>query len=273
MNFSKNPLSICEPRKNLCMNLSDAQRLLRILPLLILIFVGLGCEFMETIESGKVRQSQIEQTYDVSASRENTLVTAHFYDKSSGKSVDLDAPSKIEHNGAELPQIGFDFPFGVRYTKNLSGLETRHSFVYTNNDGQVFRNELNFEPVDLQFGEIVVSRSQEVKIWLSRRLEKDETLSISLRSRAAPPDAGKSNAEPPSDKTANREDYEISLSDELDQSRAAIILKPKNLKKFARGKAVLKLTATRTLSLQQGSEAGGTMRWSYDSTREANVID
>lgn len=255
------------------MNPSDSRPLLKITPLLILIFAALGCGFMETVESTKIPQSQIEQTYDVTASRENTLVTAHFYYGSMGKSVDLDAPSKIEHNDAELPQVAFDFPFGTRYAKNLAGTETHHSFVYTNNDGKIFRNELSFAPIELPSEEIAVSRSREVRIQLSRAVEKDENVSISLKSLAVPPDAGKSNVEAPGNKPANQEDYDISLADELDATRAAIILKPKNLKKFVRGKAILSLRVTRALSLQQANEAGGSMRYNYDSTCPANVID
>src|SRR5215213_4131119 len=105
------------------MNLIDARRLLKNLPLLILIFVGLGCEMMETVESTKIPQSAIQQTYVVSASRERTSVTAHFYYGSWGKSVDLDAPSKIEDNGAELPQTAISFPFGTRYETDLPGLQ------------------------------------------------------------------------------------------------------------------------------------------------------
>jgi hypothetical protein len=200
-------------------------------------------------------------------------VTAHFYYGGLYKSVDLDAPSKIEHNGAELPQVAFDFPFGTRYAKNLSGLETRHSFVYTNNDGKVFRNELSFAPIELPSEEIAFSHSREVKIQLSRPVEKDENVSITLKSLVVPPDAGKSNTDAPVNKSADQEDYDISLTDELDATRAAIILKPKNFKKFVRGKAVLSLRVTRTIALQQANESGGFLRYNYDSTCPANVID
>ena len=255
------------------MNFIDSRRLLKIFPLLVLMFVGFGCEIMETVESTGIPQSRIQQSYVVSASRERTSVSAHFYYGNWGKSVDLDAPSKIEHNGAALPQTAISFPFGTSYETSLPGLQTNHSFVYTNNDGQVFRNELNFEPIELQFGEITVSRAQEIKIWLSRVVGKDETVSISLKSRAVRPAAGSSNAAPKSNNPAPPEDYEIFLNDELDERRAAIILKPKNLKKFVLGKAVLELEVSRTLPLQQAADAGGTMRWSYASSREANVTD
>ncbi|HEY8560893.1 MAG TPA: hypothetical protein VIL74_11015 [Pyrinomonadaceae bacterium] len=255
------------------MKISNARPVVKILPLLILTFAALGCEVLETVESTKIPQSEIQQTYIVSANRERTTVTAHFYHGSWGKSVDLDAPSRIEHNGAELPQAAISFPFGTRYEKTMPGLQTAHSFLYTNHDGKTFRNELSFEPLELESGEIIVSRSKEVKIALSRRVGNEEQISVTLKSRAAAPDAGNSNAEPVNDKIGDREDYETSLNDELDATRTAIILKPKNLRKFARGKAVLSLEASRTHALQQSAPAGGSMRWSYTSSRDANVLD
>ena len=253
------------------MNAIDSRRLLKFLPLLILIFAALGCAFMETVESTKLPQSDIQQSYAVFASRERTAVSAHFFSKNLGKSVDLDAPSKIEHNGAELPQTALSFPFGMRYETNVASLQTNHAFVYTNHDGQVFRNELTIEPVELQLGEITIDRARELKIELSRAVEKDETVTVSLKSLAVRPGSGESNAAPKSDKPA--EDYEIFLNDELDEKRSAIILKPKNLKRFVRGKAILSLAVSRTLSLQQAVAAGGTMRWTYTSNRDANVTN
>ena len=254
------------------MNLTDSRRLFKILLLLVLTCALAGCEVLETVDASKIPQSEIQQTYVVTASREGTFATAHFYHGNWGKSVELDASSKIEYNGAILPRAPLSFPFGTRYEKNLRVLETRHSFVYTNRDGKVFRNELSFEPVELPSPEITVSRSQEVKIQLSRAVGKEETVSISLKSLTPSLDAERSNGAPQSDKPAT-EDYQISLTDELDDQRRAIILKPKNLKRFVTGKATLRLEVSRTLSLQQAAPAGGTMRWSYHSTSDATVVN
>lgn len=254
------------------MNLTDSRRLLKIILLLVLTGAPAGCQVMETVDSSKIPQSEIRQTYVVTANRESNFATAHFYHGNWGKSVELGASSKIEYNGALLPRAAFSFPFGTRYEKTSRLLETRHSFVYTDGDGKVFRNELSFEPVELESAEIVVSRSREVKIELSRVIGKEETVSISLKSLTPPPDTDKSNDAPQGSRSA-AEDYEISLTDELDESRRAIILKPKNLKRFVPGKAVLRLEASRTLSLRQAAPAGGSMRWSYNSLRDADVVD
>jgi hypothetical protein len=58
-----------------------------------------------------------------------------------------------------------------------------------------------------------------------------------------------------------------------DESRSVIVLKPKDLKNFANGKAVLSVEASRELPLQQQTEAGGVMRWSYRSTMDASVTN
>ena len=71
----------------------------------------------------------------------------------------------------------------------------------------------------------------------------------------------------------NSEAYDLFLSNELDENRSVIVLKPKNLKKFAGGKAVLSVEISRELPLQEQTEAGGTMRWSYTSTINASVTN
>jgi hypothetical protein len=250
------------------MNFNGLRPIFKILPFALLIFVCLGCQMIETVESTKIPQSEIRQTYAVTATRERTNVAAYFNQGSWGKSVDLDAPSKIEDNSEELPQSSLTFLTGTTYGKNLAGLRTAHRFVYTNNDGKVFRNELSFEPLDLPEGEIVINRSQETVIRLSRAAGKDEKISISLNSSQKRPDSSNSNAAPD-----NSEEYDLFLNNELDESRSVIVLKPKNLKKFVGGKAVLSVETSRELPLQEQTEAGGTRRWSYTSTTSASVTN
>ena len=250
------------------MSFNDLRSILKILPFTVLIFVCFGCQTMETVESRKIPQSEIRQTYVVTATREQTNVGAYFNQGSWGKSVDLDAPSKIENNDGELPQSSLTFLTGTTYGKSLAGLQTMHRFVYTNNDGKVFRNELKFEPLDLPAGEIVIDRSQETVIRLSRAAGKDEKISISLKSSQKPPDSDNSNAAP-----NNSEEYDLFLNNELDENRSVIVLKSKNLKKFVGGKAVLSVEISRELPLQEQNQAGGTMRWSYTSTANASVTN
>jgi len=251
------------------MNLDRSFSFLKLLPFFILIFLSLGCQYMETIESDKIPQSEIKQTYTVNATRDETRVSASFSQGSWGKSVDLDAPSKIEHNDSELPQNSSTFLTGTFYAKRFSGVQKDHKFVYTNNDGKVFRNELSFEPIEIETQEISISRVRETVVRFSRAVGKDEKVSINLASTMKPPEPKNTNAP----KKTDSMDYDLDLNDELDESREAIVLKPKNLKNFARGKAVLKIKISRELSLQQSTNAGGSMSWNYTSTAQANVID
>jgi hypothetical protein len=227
---------------------------------------------METVESTKIPQSEITQTYIVEGTREHTDITAYFNQGSWGSSVDLDAPSKIEYNGSELSQSTITMLRGTVYGTSLTGVEKNHRFVYTNNDGKIFRNEMSFEPLDISVNQITVSRSQETKISLSRVVGNDEKVSISLDSSEKRPDSGNSNNAPEMFKK-DAPEYELFLNNELDENRSAIILKPKNLRKFVNGKAVLTVEISRELPLQQQTEAGGTMRWNYSSTAEANVTN
>ena len=62
-----------------------------------------GCRSCDTVESTKIAQSEIYQDYTVDASDSGTHVTATFrVSGSTGTTIDLDAPSKIEYNGREL---------------------------------------------------------------------------------------------------------------------------------------------------------------------------
>ena len=253
------------------MNFNYSQLISKILPFALLIFVCLGCQMMETVESTKVSQSEITQTYVVTATSEGTEITAQFNLGNWGKSVDLDAPSKIEHNGSELPQVS-NFVQGTFYETGLSGVQKNHSFVYTNNDGKTFRNEMSFEPLEITVQEITVSRSQETKIQLSRVVGNDEKVSILLNSSEKRPEPANSNNTPEMFKK-DAPQYDLSLNNELDDNRSAIILKPKNLRKFVNGSAVLTVEISREIPLQQQTQAGGTMRWSYNSTAQANVTN
>lgn len=251
------------------MNFNRVFSLLKTLPFFTLIFLVSGCQFMETVESDKIPQSEIKQTYTVNATRDETRVSATFSQGGWGKSVDLDAPSKIEHNDGELPQNSSTFLTGTFYAQSFSGVEKNHRFVYTNNDGKVFRNELSFEPIEIETQEISVSRSRETVVRFSRAVGKDEKVSINLESTVKPPEQSNTNVP----KKPDSADYDIYLNDELDESRAAIVLKPKNLKNFVRGKAVLKIQVSREIPLQQATPAGGSMNWNYTTTTQINITD
>ncbi|MBS1793081.1 MAG: hypothetical protein JSS81_04460 [Acidobacteria bacterium] len=250
------------------MKIINLRSVLKTLPLLIAIFLSAGCSWIETVESTKIRQSEIAQHYTVRANRDQTIVSAYFQQGNWGKSVDLDAPSRIEDNGRELSQSSLNI-LGVSYGVRIDSFEAAHSFVYTNNDGRIFRNELTVEPLEITAEEVAVNRSQETRIALSRAVGDDEKITVSLKSELTPPAGANTNARP----KKPVEDYEISLNNELDATRTLIVLKPKNLKNFVIGKAVLTVETSRELPLRQQNPAGGKMSWSYSSTRSAGVAN
>lgn len=249
----------------------------RFTPLFLLLAATLGCVWTETIESTRVPQSEIRQTYRVSADRNKTRIAAVFNHGDWGRTVDLDAPSRIEHNGREMPQISPNFFKGTTYESAADGSDAAHEFVYTNGEGQVFRNRMSFLPVEIVVdGELVLSRSQTVVVRLSRPIAEEERMRITLsslepRPSASPDGETAGNAKPAIG--AQKQIYELSLTDELSPDRTAISLKPKDTKKFARGRAVLAIEVGCELPLQQSNAAGGSMSWTYVSNVPAIVED
>lgn len=244
------------------------QASLQFLPLCLLLLGSLGCSVLQSVESNKVPQNEIRQNYSVRASRGGTNVSANFTRGGWGAAVDLDPPSKVENNGAEMNQRNSLIFAGVYYGVDFSYVEKTHKFVYTNNDGKKFVNELSFEPVELADGAVTISRSGDTRVALSRKIGDDESVHIVVKSSQTPPSSNANEK-----KNSNDPDYDVSLNNELDSTRAAIILKPKDFKRFVNGRATLKVEVSRNLDLQQGTPAGGTMIWTYESTRDANVVN
>ncbi len=249
----------------------------RVFPLLLLLAAALGCVWTETIESTQIPQSEIAQIYRVSADRNETRIAAVFNHGGWGRTVDLDAPSRIEHNGREMPQISPNFFKGTTYEIAADRFDGRHEFVYTNGEGEVYRNRMSFEAIEIVAdGEIRLSRTQSTVVRLSRPVAAEERMQITLGSLEprpqATPDGETAGNSRPAD-FAQKHVYDLSLTDELSPDRTSISLKPKDLKKFARGKAVLKIEVGRELPLQQSNAAGGSMNWSYVSSVGATVED
>lgn len=247
--------------------------MIKCLPILMLLFAGLGCAMLETVESTRIPQAEIRQTYRVSADRNETHAAAIFYHGSWGKTVDLDAASRIVHNDREMPQISPNFLKGTTYDVYFKEFQTRHVFVYTNGEGRVFRNEMSFEPIEINLPEAIVSRARNIVVPLSRAVRENEQISISLASTEARPAAEPANDNSAGPPPPNSPVYDLTLNGELDAARAAVVLKPKNLKNFVAGKAVLKIEVSRSLNLQQAAPAGGSMSWAYTSAVPASVVD
>lgn len=237
--------------------------------LLIAVSMG-GCVSFSTIESNKIPQEEIRQSYTIRASKGETASFATFSRGEWGASVDLDGQSRIENNGVEMAQRSNLIFAGTHYARRVTGVEKLQTFTYTNNNGKKFTNSIRFEPIEIVSGNVEISRTSETRIGLSRNVASDEKLRITLTSSQSRPDnpngnigKGKKRVEP---------DYEIVLNDELDASRAAFVIKPKNISNFVIGGATLKIEVSRTEELKQVTAAGGSIESVYESIVTSNVV-
>lgn len=245
--------------------------MIRYLPIMLLLFAALGCAMLDTVESTKIPQAEIQQVYRVSADKNGTHAAAIFYHGNWGKTVDLDAPSRIEHNGSEMPQITPNLIKGTTYDVFSEQFQPAHEFVYVNGDGRAFRNRIGFEPIEIGQAEIKIGRTRETVVPLSRAVRENEEISISLSSAEKRPAAVLSNAANAEPAPAGADEYDLTLNGELDGGRAAIVLKPKNLKNFKTGKAVLRIEVARNLDLKEATPAGGSIGYAYRSTADVEV--
>jgi hypothetical protein len=247
-------------------------RLIKHLPaFLLLVFVGLGCDSVETVESNKIPQAEIKQFYKVSSSKNNTEVSAVFNHENVSVTVELNAPSKITHNGKGMPKVTANDFAGTTYELSFDKLQTNHEFVYTNGDGNVFRNSMSFEPLEIAASEIEVSRSINTIIPLSRAVGKDENVSVDLVSDTERPPIDPANSNLNDNETEPK--YSFHIDGEFNSDRTAIVLKPKDLKNFVGGKALLQIEIGRESALQQANAVGGTISWRYESRIETKVVN
>jgi hypothetical protein len=238
---------------------------------LILVLLGLGCDSVETVGSNKIPQAEIKQYYKVSSSKNYTEVSAVFNHENVSITVELNAPSKITHNGKEIPKMTANEFAGTTYELSFDKLETNHEFVYTDGDGNVFRNSVRFEPLDIATSEIEINRSMNTIIPLSRAVGKDEKVSVDLVSETARPPLDNANAN--FNNEENEPKYSFHIDGEFNSDRTAIVLKPKDLKNFVSGKALLQIEIGRESALQQADPGGGAISWRYASRIETKVVN
>lgn len=253
------------------MNKDSGLTILRILVLgfHIAVLTG-GCTVFSSVESANIPQDEIRQTYLIRASGKGTSVFATFSRGSWGASVDLEIPSRVEDNGIEMSRQNNLIFAGVYYTWSTGAIEKSHTFTYTNNRGRKFVNKIEFEPIEIINQNTQFSRDQEKLIVLSRPVRENEKIQITLTSLERPVTDSNSNATSPP--KPREPDYEIVLHDELTENRSSFLLKPKNLGKFAIGRATLKIEVSRTEGLKQATAAGGSIGWIYESAAVAEVV-
>lgn len=222
--------------------------------LLILTLIAAGCYSIETVESTTVSSNDVYQSYSIKTAKNRTSVYVVFrVGTESGATIDLDAPSKIEYNGALLPEIAPTGWKGTTYEESTNKFIGNHQFIYTDSNGKTFRNEINFVPLEFSGSSFRVNRQSNTLIPLSRSVSGDEEISAYIFGKAKP---GKTNS------TAESSN---SIPVRLNSARSAILIEPNDLQNFLNGKAILSLRAEKTESLKQNGAKGGEIRLSYEA--------
>lgn len=238
---------------------------------LIALFVVLGCASTETVESTKVSPTEIYQDYAVSGNQSGTSVTATFRVAGpTGSTVDLDAPSTIEHNGKPMNESGPGFLKGTNYGVTATNFVTQHKFKYTDAAGKVWENEVSLEPLEITTTNLAVSKANGATLTLSRPVATDEVVEFSIASEKTPPvTPNNSNAE----NQPNRiePDYSARLQVKFDDARNTVKIEPFSLKNFVDGKAAVKLTVRRNKPVQQSAK-GGSIAIEYQSQTVGVIV-
>lgn len=234
---------------------------------LVFLFGVLGCASTETVESTKVAPTEIFQSYAIRGSKNNTSVTATFrVGGGTGSTVDLDAPSKVDHNGKPMNEGAPSFLKGTDYSASNSEFVGTHKFAFTDASGKVWENEINIDALEINGQNITISKATGGTIILSRPVGNDENVEFLLNTQEAlrpVSNANNSNSSSPNGSTT--------LQYKFDNARSTVTIEPFSLKNFANGKAKLSVTVRKNKSTQQSAK-GGALDISYESAKiTANV--
>lgn len=223
--------------------------------LLFLTIVSSGCYSIETVESTNISSADVYQSYYIRADKDRTSVTATFrVGSKSGATIDLDAPSKVEDNGKQIPEIAPSGWKGTTYEESANKFVGQHQFTYTDGNGKVFLNEISFLPIEFSAKSIdKISRSAQTLIPLSRSVSKDEDVSASVSGKV------KSAKDKPNEVATD------SVNIKLDPSRSALVIEPNDLKNFIGGKVDVSLTLEKNESLKQAGAKGGDVQIIYET--------
>jgi hypothetical protein len=233
---------------------------------LLLLLMTFGCRSCDTVESTKIAQSEIYQDYLVDASDSGTRVTATFrVSGSTGTTIDLDAPSKIEHNGRELGENLRSIMSGTNYTFSSGVFIGTHQFAYTNGEGKVFQNELSFEPIELVSAPDVINLKEKTVILLSRPVYETESLETSIVSLEKQPETNANSNSTGNKANADGPSYSTGLYQNYNSDRTGIVIDAGGLKNFVPGKAEIVVKVRANRDLQQKNKAGGSIGYTYSS--------
>lgn len=237
------------------------------LPVFIIFLFGiLGCASTETIESTKVAPTEIYQDYIIRGSKNGTTINATFrVGGPTGSTIDLDAPSKVAHNGKDMNESAPGFLKGTDYHSSANEFIANHKFSFTDASGKTWENEIALEPLEINAKDLNISRAVGSAITFSRPIGKNENIEVSLVSEKTPPP-------PPSNVNTNVQTpekvYSTRLQVSFDNSQMFAKIEPFSLKNFVDGKATLQVTVRKNKALQQSAK-GGSIDFTYESQKVA----
>jgi len=234
--------------------------------LIVLLLLTFGCRSCDTVESTKIAQSEIYQDYNIEASPGSTVVSATFrVGGGTGTTVDLDAPSRVDHNGKEMTENSRTMLVGTYYSFSSGDFVGHHEFTYTNGEGRLFKNVIDLEPIQPILVPPTIG-NQKVIVMLSRAVREDESLETSIFSETQPPAPDTNvNANRQGNTGSSETRYSVDLNQNLNSNRTAIEIDPGKLNGFIPGGAMLQIKVMRNGDLQQKAAAGGAMRYTYTS--------
>ncbi len=234
---------------------------------LIFTFAILGCASSETVESTKVLPGEVYQAYDISAGKSYTNITATFrVGNASGATIDLDAPCRIESNGQEMKEIAPFFLKGTTYELNSNEFVSEVHFKFTAADGSTYENQTKMIPIEISEPANQISRLAKNTIKLTRPLEKDEQLTLSVSSSEAhPANTNSANAIRKADQT----EYSIDDPIGIGEGQNSFVIDNEKLRSFKIGAAVLKIIVRKRKNLEQALPKGGEINFSYESAANA----
>ena len=258
------------------MHIKIVNKIPSILAIAVLLIVAFGCRSCETIDSSKLDPSEIYQEYSVTVS-DTTTVSAEFrVSGSTGTTIALVAPAKVEYNGKVMAGSLRTIFSGTYYSAEADGFVGSHTFIFTDSSGRQYKNSLEFEPIKIASDNIVLSKgSKTVSIALSRGLTDGESITAQLTSETEPPkpktnvNAGSSNSMAPAGL-----DYSSNLKGAVDNSAKTFAIDTESLHNFAVGRAKLYLTLSSSRKPSNVGIRGGQIYYSIQSpTVTANVTN
>lgn len=216
-----------------------------------------ACPSTETIESTRVAASDVYQSYSISASRRQTSVHAVFrLNNETGKTIDLDAPAKIELNGNLMTELAPGYLSGTNYEARTGDFVPRQQFAFTDAKGKVYRNEIVLQALEIAAPKIVLSRARDSVFKLSRAVAPDERISVSVNGKAI----------------SDKESFSKTVEAKLDETRANVSIAPESLKEFMAGAATVEVMVEKKETLKQTTPSGGSARFIYQSAEVAAKI-